>query len=104
MSQVKTAHQDTANDGNSYYSGTVNANGDTATKAFRKFPNNFVYSGRFNGNAVGNRGGNGYYWTATPSTNGTAYRFVINETNVYPGTNNDDKFRGFAVRCFYIPE
>ncbi len=105
MSEVATANQDTPNSGKSYYSGTtLNANGDTATKAFRKFPNNFIYSGQFYNSAIGNRGSNGYYWSSTPSTNGTAYRFVVNNTNVYPGTNNDDKFKGFAVRCFFVPE
>ncbi|MBR2994347.1 hypothetical protein IKF32_00280 [Candidatus Saccharibacteria bacterium] len=105
MSQVRTAYQDTPNSGKPYYSGsTLNSNGDTATKAFRKFPNNFVYSGHFKNAATGNRGSNGYYWSATPGTSGTAYRFVVNNTNVYPGTNNDDKFNGFAVRCFYVFE
>ena len=105
MSEVGTAHQDTANDGNSYYSGnTINAMGDTATKAFRKFPNNIIFSGQFKNSSASNRGGNGYYWSTTPSTNGTAYRLVVNNANVYPGTNKDDKFNGFAVRCFFLPE
>ncbi|MDO4747095.1 MAG: FISUMP domain-containing protein [Candidatus Saccharibacteria bacterium] len=93
-----------ANDSNAgtyaYYNNTTtNSNGDTATKAFRKFPNNFLYSGYFNTSSAVYRGSYGYYWSSTANGNGNSYYLYLNSSNVYPGTDYSSKYSGLSIRC-----
>ena len=93
-----------ANDSNAgtyayYNNATTNTNGDTATKAFRKFPNNFVYSGHFYTASARDRGTNGHYWSSTASYTTLSYYLYLSSTNVYPGTDYNDKYSGNSVRC-----
>ena len=98
MNQVKTAYQDTSNSGKSYYSSrTTNTIGNTADKAFRSFPNNFVRSG--NSSSANYRDLYGYYWSSTASSTVSSYTFVLGPSVVYPGTYNISKFNGNTIRC-----
>ena len=84
-----------ANNGYSYYDSSTNA-----TKNFRKYPNNFVFSGDIYRASILNRGGAGFYWSSTIRSIYGAYRWAINSTDLYPGTvDYGDKFRGASVRC-----
>lgn len=85
---------------NSYYrSSETNANGDTATKALRKYPNNFLYSGNFSTSSAINRGSFGYYWSSTAYGSFSSYTLYLNSSLVYPGTSKYVKYYGQSIRC-----
>ncbi len=104
MHELKTAYEDTINSGNSRYtSATINMAGDTATKAFRRYPNNFIYSG-YSTDAIRDRGSGGYYWSSTTYSGDSAYLMYLNSSTVYPGTGSYhgkyiSKSYGGSVRC-----
>ena len=104
MHELKTAYEDTTNSGNSRYtSATINMAGDTATKAFRRYPNNFIYSG-YSTDAIRDRGSGGYYWSSTTYSGDSAYLMYLNSSTVYPGTGSYygkyiSKSYGGSVRC-----
>ena len=100
MDEVKTANEDTPNNGYAYYSSnTTNTAGKTATAAFRSYPNNFVYSGDVYSGSVNARGSSGCYWSSTAISSNGAYCLSLNSSNVYPGTYNSNKYNGRSVRC-----
>ncbi|MDO4747019.1 MAG: hypothetical protein Q4A70_01595 [Candidatus Saccharibacteria bacterium] len=105
MNEVKTAYEDTPNGYNSYYSSaTTNTAGDTANKAFRKYPNNFVYSGYVYSGSVGYRGIGGYYWSSTYNSPSGAYSLDLVSGNVYPGTDDIyGMYSGRTIRCLVAP-
>ena len=79
----------------SYYQSTEkNPSGDTASQAFRKYPNNFVYSGYFTNSSARNRKSEGNYQSST-----NYRRFRLTSTIVYAGTNDGEKYLGNSVRC-----
>ena len=87
-----------------YYDDTpINVDGDTATEAFRKYPNNFLYSGYFGTSSAGNRGSSGDYWSSTARNNSQSYRLNLYSTYVYPGTDYYNKNLGFSIRCIVSP-
>ena len=86
-------------DNSSYQSSETNANGDTATKALRKYPNNFLYSGSFYGSSASIRGSYGYYWSSTAHSTNYSYYLRLNSSLVYPGTSYDFKYYGRSIRC-----
>ena len=73
--------------------------GGTMSKAWRSFPNNFLYSGSAATTSVSNRGSNGYYWSSTANGYNSSYYLRLNSSNVHPGTNNYSKYYGLSVRC-----
>lgn len=86
--------------GYGYYDNTpTNADGDTATKAFRKYPNNFVYSGYVYNGSVSSRGAYGVFWSSTASSSNHAYYLYLDSAGVNPGTINYVKYGGWTVRC-----
>ncbi|MDO4747362.1 MAG: hypothetical protein Q4A70_03450 [Candidatus Saccharibacteria bacterium] len=100
MGSNTTAYEDTPSSGQSAYSGnTTNANGDTATKAFRKYPNNFIYSGYFYNSSARYRGSMGKYWSSTANNSLTSRYLNLYSSNVRPGTVYSDKNTGFSIRC-----
>ena len=100
MDEVKTAYEDTPNNGYAYYpSNTTNTANKTATQALRSFPNNFLYSGRFYTSSAYFRGGNGYYWSSTACGYNTSYNLDLNSSNVHPGTTDNIKYYGVSIRC-----
>ena len=77
--------------------GSANA-GDVMSNRFRAFPNNFLYSGNFNGSSADDRGSNGYYWSRSAYSSYFSYHLRLNSTYLYPSSHNG-KYRGFSVRC-----
>ena len=91
-------NQDNSN-GYGYYDNTpVNTSGDTATKAIRKYPNNFLYSGFVGGSSVSDRGSYGRYWSKSAYPSSLAYFLGFGSSYVYPSYLGD-KYGGFSVRC-----
>ncbi len=89
-----------ATSGYGYYGNTLtNTAGDTATKAFRKYPNNFLYSGYFYGSSANYRGSSGYYWSSTVRNGSSSYHLLLSSSDVYPGTSSSSKYSGYAIRC-----
>ena len=68
-------------------------------KALRKYPNNFIYSGRLVGSAVNNRGNAGLLFTSTSSGAGTLYRMDFAGWSINPGTYSSGKYEGGTIRC-----
>ena len=66
---------------------------------WRKYPVNFVYSGGVYSGSVNNRGSGGYYWSSTANSSNNAYNLNFNNSNVNPGTNNNNKYNGRTIRC-----
>ena len=82
-----------------YDNNTTNANNDTATKAFRKYPNNFIYSGNYNNSSVVNQGKYGLYWSSTSYSYNLADYLYVSNSNVYPGTRYYNKSYARSIRC-----
>ena len=85
-------------------SGTIADSSTTPTgaersKMWRRFPNNFVYSGRFNTASAYNRSSYGYYWSSTAYNNDTSYYLYLYSSLLRPGTDNIDKYSGRSIRC-----
>ena len=99
MNEVKTAYEDMSNGINSYYGSTTNTVGDTALKAFRKYPNNFVYSGQVHYGSVYERGRSGSYWSSTVYSSSNSYDLNLVSGVVYPGTSRTDNYIGKSIRC-----
>lgn len=66
---------------------------------WRKFPNNFVFSGNYNGNSVDSKGSAGFYWTTTASESDKARGLRISSTSISPAVDAYRKYYGFSVRC-----
>ncbi|MBR2741523.1 hypothetical protein IKD98_02100 [Candidatus Saccharibacteria bacterium] len=73
--------------------------GAVMSKAFRSYPNNFLYSGNFYTSSAYNRGSYGYYWSSTANDINYSYYLSLHSSNVTPGTNYNDKYSGFSIRC-----
>jgi uncharacterized protein (TIGR02145 family) len=88
--------------GGFYYLGVqIGATESSAASSvkWRTFPNNFIYSGFWNGSSANVRGSTGYYWSSSASNSYSAYNLYFYSSGVYPGTDYNDKYVGFAVRC-----
>ena len=108
----KLPYGDNSGNGNAsggfYYLG-VQLNATTAgsnnSNIWRKYPNNFLLTGRIWGNAnssISDRGNFGYYWTSSASDSSPklALAFYWNITNTLsPGTASIYKQTGSTVRC-----
>ena len=80
-----------------YYYGM--SEGRNASKLFRRYPNNFIYSGIFSDSASG-MGSHGNYWSSTVRDAEYSYYFYIGSNGVYPGTLTDSmKYYGYSIRC-----
>jgi len=80
--------------------GTGNIQSSTkASNKWRSFPNNFVYSGIWNGSSASSRGGYGSYWSSAAYSTDLAYHLYFRSGNVNPGTFGDAKYYGYSVRC-----
>ncbi len=90
------------NIGGGFYYLNQQMGGDVLTqgsKNWRSFPNNFVYSGYWNGSSAFIRGYGGRYWSSTAINTSGAYGLNFNSGNVHPGTDYDNKYDGYSVRC-----
>ena len=73
--------------------------GAVMSSRYRSYPNNFLYSGYFNGSSATNRGSYGYYWSSTAYDYSNSYRLYLHSSYVNPGIYNDYKDYGVAIRC-----
>ncbi|MBQ6414213.1 InlB B-repeat-containing protein, partial [Candidatus Saccharibacteria bacterium] len=90
------------------YGGTGNNQGSTASagdvmsERFRRFPNNFLNSGYFNGSSASERGSSGQYWSRTGVSYGydpNSYYLSLDSTSLFPSCNYYVRNNGFSVRC-----
>ena len=80
-------------------SSSTTPTGTDMSKAWRTYPNNFVYSGYVNGSSVNIRGSYGNYWSASGNASYSAYNLYFISTGVHPGTGGGSKYYGGMVRC-----
>ena len=80
-----------------YYTGTTE--GTPISNTLRSYPNNFLYSGYFNGSSASSRSNYGVYWSSTVYDYGYSYTLYLDSSLVYPGTRNRGKYYGGAIRC-----
>ena len=73
--------------------------GAVMSRAYRAFPNNFLYSGYFNTSSAGSRGSGGYYWSSTASSNGSSCSLSLYSAGVGPGADSSYKYYGYSIRC-----
>ena len=73
-----------------------------ASNRWRKYPNNFLYSGYFNTSSAKFRGSDGSYWSSTANYNFGSYGPYLFSSGVYPGTSNNVKNYGQSIRCTAI--
>ena len=99
MNEIKTAYEDTSNNGFSAYTLTTNNSGKTATQALRSYPNNFLYSGYVDGGFLVYRAIGGFYWSSTARSTGLAFSLRLYGSSVSPGTLDYYKYVGRTVRC-----
>ena len=85
--------------------GSESSSGTTPTgiemsKAWRTYPNNFIYTGYVRESSIPGVSSDGYYWSASGYDNNNAYLLNFTRSFVNPATNNDSiKHRGKIVRC-----
>ena len=73
--------------------------GDIMSNRFRSFPNNFLYSGYFDGSSAKYRGSEGYYWSRSAgSYYGGSHSLSLSSTSLFP-SDYYLKYYGFRVRC-----
>ena len=80
-----------------YYTSTPEGS-DTSNK-LRAYPNNFLYSGRFNTSSAYVRGSCGFYRSSTAGSSSDSYSLYLCSSYVYPGTNYYHKGSGQSIRC-----
>lgn len=72
--------------------------GNEMSKAFRSYPNNFLYSGIVYSDGY-YRGSYGNYWSSTAYNDPNTDVLYLNDNNVNPGTNLGGKVGGRPIRC-----
>ena len=79
-----------------------------ASNRWRKYPNNYIYSGRISDNTIIDRNSYGGYWSSTVYHDGggelwgnSSFRMSIGNSRVRPSLN-DRRYFGFAVRCLAV--
>ena len=53
-------------------------------------------------NSFFNQGSYGYYWSSSQYSRVNAHSLYFSSTSVYPASNYDNKYYGFAVRCIAL--
>ena len=74
-------------------------NAATASNRWRKFPNNFLYSGYFNASSAKSRGSFGSYWSSTATGTSNLYSLSLSTSQMVPGNYNWSKYSGNTIRC-----
>ena len=69
------------------------------SKMWRAYPTNFVFSGRWDGSVVYDRGFTGDYWTDGAYSDRYAYSMYLMFSLHNPGANTGYKYGGRSVRC-----
>ncbi|MBR3353179.1 hypothetical protein IKG49_01125 [Candidatus Saccharibacteria bacterium] len=70
-----------------------------ASLRWRKYPNNYLYSGFVGGERLSSRGTNSGYWSSTAYSSNIAYDLRLSSADVNPVTPLDNKYFGRTVRC-----
>ena len=70
-----------------------------ASNRWRKYPTNFLYSGRFDISSASGRGSYGYYWSSTALDTINSRYLYLGSTNFNPSTSFGTKFYGVSARC-----
>lgn len=79
----------------------INNNVTNNDTAWRKYPNNFVYSGEYNGGSRKNANSQARVWTATAKDASYVYRLGLKSNEVTARTSAWYKWEGFTVRCLF---
>ncbi|MBR3132194.1 hypothetical protein IKG33_02180, partial [Candidatus Saccharibacteria bacterium] len=79
------------------YTGTTE--GTPVSKLVRKFPNNFNYSGYWDGAQPKYRNSYGRYWSSTACNSYGGYHLYIYSSYTSPGTNYHNRYYGASIRC-----
>lgn len=80
----------------------ISGSNAAASKLWRKYPINLVYSGVIlMGPTIGRRGEEGYYWSSTVSTEFNACNMVVGVTRAKT-TDASNKHHGMSVRCVLL--
>ena len=75
-------------------------NTEAASLRWRKFPNNFIFSGWIHSDArYSSLGVTGIYWTRTSYTYQNSHYLYFSKSEVNAGLSNGDKGIGLPVRC-----
>ena len=86
--------------------GTGTSQSDTGeeivSNRWRSYPNNFVYSGVWNGASASSRGRSGSYWSRTAYSSSNAYNLNMNYGNIAPGISYTNRSSGYVVRCINL--
>ena len=70
-----------------------------SSNKLRMFPNNFIYSGYWEGRSASVRGNTGLYWSATAYGNNYAFPLGLRNNYNSPGYGYSNKYIGASVRC-----
>ena len=76
-----------------------NGDNEAASKRWRKYPANYVYSGQFKGSAQTDVGVSGNFYSSNVSTNIRAMNFWLLKNKAAFNANTAVKHRGESVRC-----
>ena len=71
----------------------------TMSTYWRKFPNNFVYSGAWNVAQTYYRSTRGFYWSSSAISIHNTRSLFFDSSDLHPGTNNYTKYSGSSIRC-----
>ncbi len=87
--------------GGFYYLNTQMSNNTSTqgSKDWRTYPNNFVFSGYWNGAYADDRDVSGRYWSSSAISINGAYYLYLSRNSIIPGTYDYSKFYGYSVRC-----
>ena len=72
-----------------------------SSNRWRKFPNNFNYSGYWSYDLAGFRGNYGSYWSSSALDSFNASYLTFNSTFISPGVVNSYKYNGNSIRCVF---
>ena len=81
--------------------GTGQQNTRVASNRWRKYPNNFIYSGFMSNSSVSDRGTSGYYRSSTPYNDRYSHNLYFYSSSVRP-TDFRVKYFGMPIRCVNV--
>ena len=73
--------------------------GQSQSKKWRSFPNNFVSSGYWSSDKTQQRGAYGEYWSSSSTTGSVAQMLLIRDSRIRPGNFTQTKTVGGSIRC-----
>ena len=92
---IKPANYDSSSQ--PFYTGRPE--GSNVSNGLRAYPNNFLYSGYFDGASVSLGGLYGSYLTSTAGDIFNSYVLYFSISEIYPGTIYSGKYTGRSIRC-----